>query len=182
MVVTPTENGDSSGRPSRRVDVTVTVPVPPVVVGAPKSSALTSAVQPSAVVETGAGQEMSGGGSSVTVTLKLHEPPPVAELTVTVVVPTGKKEPEVGVALTAPQLPKASAEPKLTTAPCVVPWKELATAMMSLGHSSAQAGSAPPPVVTSKLPVPTLLLASSSAVSVVAVAVVETTPAAPPAM
>jgi hypothetical protein len=46
--------------------------------------------------------------------VKLQLPPPVSEVTVTVVVPTGKKEPDAGDAVTAPQSPSGSAEAKVT--------------------------------------------------------------------
>ena len=43
---------------------------------------------------------------SSTVMVKLQEPPPVSEVALTAVVPTGKKEPEAGVELTDPQSPE----------------------------------------------------------------------------
>ena len=42
---------------------------------------------------------------------------PVEEITVTVVVPTGKNEPEAGEAVIVPQLPVVVAAGKVTTAP-----------------------------------------------------------------
>ena len=52
-----------------------------------------------------AGHVRVGGSVSFTVTVKLHDgPTPV--VTITVVVPIGKKEPDAGVAVTVPQLPE----------------------------------------------------------------------------
>jgi hypothetical protein len=52
-----------------------------------------------------AGQLIVGAGAFVTVMVKLQLPPPLSETTLITVVPTGKNEPEAGVAVTAPQLP-----------------------------------------------------------------------------
>jgi hypothetical protein len=54
------------------------------------------------------GQVIVGAAESMTVTVKLQNPPPVEELLVTVVVPIGKNEPEAGVLVTVPHVPKAS--------------------------------------------------------------------------
>jgi hypothetical protein len=54
------------------------------------------------------GQLIVGAAESITVTVKLQNPPPVAELLLTVVVPIGKNEPEAGVLVTVPHVPKAS--------------------------------------------------------------------------
>jgi len=56
----------------------------------------------------------------MTVTVKLHEPLPVAEVAVTVVVPTGKKECDACDVVIAPQLPKPSTE-KSTILPETAP-------------------------------------------------------------
>jgi hypothetical protein len=63
-----------------------------------------------------AGQEIVGGlvPLSSTVTVKLQLPPPVSEVTLTVVVPTGKNDPEAGTAVTVPQVPEGSAESNVT--------------------------------------------------------------------
>ena len=55
-----------------------------------------------------AGQLIVGGSSpvSMTVMLKEQEPPPVSEVAVTTVVPTGKNEPEAGTEDTEPQSPE----------------------------------------------------------------------------
>ena len=63
-----------------------------------------------------AGQVIVGAAVSTTVTLKL-QPPPVADVTTTVVVPIGKNDPEAGVAVIVPQLPNPSAAPNVTLAP-----------------------------------------------------------------
>ena len=52
-----------------------------------------------------AGQVIAGGMLSLTVTVKLANPPPDALLQVTVVTPFAKEEPEAGVQVTAPQVP-----------------------------------------------------------------------------
>ena len=55
---------------------------------------------------------------SITVTTKLHEPPPVEDETLTVVGPTGKNVPEAGEVCIVPQSPEVSMLPaKFTTAP-----------------------------------------------------------------
>lgn len=59
-----------------------------------------------------------GAGVLLTVIVKLQLPPPVADETVTVCVPTAKNEPEAGELVTAPQSPDDSMLPaKLTIAP-----------------------------------------------------------------
>ena len=52
-----------------------------------------------------AGQVIVGGCTSFTVMVKVQYPPPGSEVTVTVVVPTGKNDPEAGVAVMGPQIP-----------------------------------------------------------------------------
>ena len=112
--------------------VTVT-PLPPVV-GVPGS---TVAVQPLViVVATSAGQEIVGPEVVTTLTVKLHEPPPVVEVEETTVEPTGKKEPEAWLVLMEPQFPKGSAAPKVTKAPGCPLSVALAVTVMSFGHSS----------------------------------------------
>ena len=62
------------------------------------------------------GQEMVGEGESITVTANEQLPPPVEDVNVTTVVPTGKTDPDAGLAVTVPQLPFATASPKVTIA------------------------------------------------------------------
>ena len=77
--------------------------VPSLAVGVPSAVASTVVEQASVtLVTTFAGQEIVGGAASTTVTLKEHPPPPDEEETVTGVVPTGKKEPEAGLAVRLP--------------------------------------------------------------------------------
>src|SRR6185437_4684109 len=69
-----------------------------------------------------AGQVMLGGGVWTIVMVKLQEPPPVAEVTFTTVVPSGKNEPEAGLGVIAPQLPAiTSVEVKVTNLPGLPP-------------------------------------------------------------
>src|ERR1041384_2047067 len=90
IVVVPTGNGSLKSLSSLRSAVTV---APLLAVGVPGS---TVASQPSViVVVTGAGQGIVGRPPSPTVMLKLQEPPPVEDVEVTTVVPTGKKSPEL---------------------------------------------------------------------------------------
>ncbi len=86
---------------------------------------------------SGSGQVIVGGLSVSTVTVKLQLPPPVDELTLTVCVPTEKKETETGDAVTVPQSPEGSAEPNVTMAPDSVPCVVLAVTVILPGHSSA---------------------------------------------
>ena len=126
-VVTPAGNGRSCdlrtqfsplasqsymGLPSLRVAKTVTLL--PLVVGVPTVTAASQLLL--AVTSTPAGQLIVGGSTpvSVTVTVKLQLPPPVSEVTLTVVVPSGKNEPDAGVAVIAPQSPSDSAAAKVT--------------------------------------------------------------------
>ena len=82
-----------------------------------------------------AGQVIVGDCVSLTVTVKLQLPPP-GVVQVTVVVPTGKKDPEAGVHITAPQAGGAVAL-KGTVAPH---WPAVLLAMMLagqvIGHAS----------------------------------------------
>jgi len=72
---------------------------------------------PSAVAILSTGQEIVGAGVSTTVTVKL-QPGPDSEVTLTVVTPTGKSEPELGDAEIAPQSPSTlTADAKVTFAP-----------------------------------------------------------------
>src|SRR5438105_4949067 len=123
IVVVPAGYGASSAWPSPRSAATVTLL--PVVVGVPNSCTVTVAVQElSAFFVTVAGQLIVGAAEPVTVTTKWQTPPLSAELTVTVVCPTGKNVPDAGEVDNAPHSPDASAEPKVTIAPdtplCVV--------------------------------------------------------------
>jgi hypothetical protein len=98
------------------------------VVGVPIWTAVKVCVPPpSAVAVTPAGHEIVGGVASTTVIVKLQLPPPVSELTLTTVVPTGKKDPLGGLAKIAPQVPKGLPAAKLTIAPGLPPWVVLAT-------------------------------------------------------
>src|SRR5678815_2999635 len=63
-----------------------------------------------------AGHVMVGGWVSFTVTVKLEVAPEVVEM-FTVVVPTGKNDPDAGVTLTTPQVPPVVGAGKVTTAP-----------------------------------------------------------------
>jgi len=101
------------GKPSLRVPTTVTLS--PAVVGVPS---VTFATQfESALATLSAGQEMETAPPDwVTVTVKLQSPPPSDEVEVTVVVPTGKNEPDAGDDVTEPQLPPDSVA-NVTTAP-----------------------------------------------------------------
>src|SRR5688572_19560280 len=116
MVVTPAANGSSEllrtqlvpftsqvyiGQPSLRKPITVTLV--PVAVAVP--TLIAAAQVPSAVPVLSTGHEIVGGSSPVseTVIVKLQLPFPDSEVATTVVVPTGKNEPEAGVEVTAPQ-------------------------------------------------------------------------------
>lgn len=63
-----------------------------------------------------AGQVITGAWVSFTVTVNVHIEP-LDVVTVTVVVPFGKKEPEAGLALCVPHEPEIGGITKLTTAP-----------------------------------------------------------------
>src|SRR3989442_8428933 len=105
IVVVPTGYGSLNARSSLRCEVTVT-PLP-VVVGCPGSTVASQLL--SAVAVLLGGQVIVGtSGLSVTVIVKVQLPPPVSEVDVTVVVPTGKNEPEAGVEEIGPQLPVAT--------------------------------------------------------------------------
>jgi hypothetical protein len=88
----------------------MTVTLLPDVVGVPSVTDCSQLLL--AVTSWLAGQLIVGGlvPVSSTRTIKLQLPPPVAEVTVTVVEPTGKNEPDAGVAVTAPQSPVGSTE------------------------------------------------------------------------
>jgi hypothetical protein len=102
------------------------------------------------------GQVIVGAAVSTTFTLKLQPPPPVADVTTTVVSPIGKNDPEAGLAVIAPQLPKPSAGAKVTFAPpptpCVV-----AVVTISFGQSRTQS---PDGVPLTTVPVSELLLSA----------------------
>jgi hypothetical protein len=100
------------------------------------------------------GQEIVGAAVSTTVTLKLHPPPPVEDVVTTVVVPIGKNEPEAGLLVIVPQVPKPSAELKVTFAPPPAPWV-VAVLTTSFGQSSVQS---PPGVPLTTVPVAVALL------------------------
>lgn len=156
-VVTPAGNGSSvvfrvqlspltsqlyMALPSLRVPMTVTL-APPLVLGVPRVTVRSQLLF--AVTSWLAGQLMVGGlvPLSVTVTVKLQLPPLVAEVTLTVVVPTGKNEPDKGLAVTAPQSPEGSAEAKVTRAPRTELSVVLAVALRLAGQTSVQVVAAP---------------------------------------
>src|SRR5688572_1661172 len=118
MVVVPIGYGSVTGRSSLRVpEITTLLPV---AVGVPTLTV--ASAWPDAVSTVWFdGQVIVGEGESITVTAKEHVPPPTEDDTVTVVVPTGKKEPEAGAAVTVPQLPLATGSPKFTIAPGLPP-------------------------------------------------------------
>ena len=60
---------------------------------------------------------IDGGCTSFTVTVKVQVPPPIEDVAVTVVVPTGKNDPDAGVAVTVPQEPVVVGAGKVTAAP-----------------------------------------------------------------
>jgi hypothetical protein len=114
---------------------------------------------------------MVGAGVFKTVTVKVQLPPPVSEATLTTVEPTGKKEPEAGVAFIAPQLPLMPlAELKLTKAPGLPPCVVLAVAVILAGQSNEQVSPEEAPLTED--PAPEVLSAgSNSAVSLLTVTV-----------
>jgi hypothetical protein len=107
---------------------------------------------------------MVGSAVSVTVMVKLQLPPPVSEITLTTVVPTGKNEPEDGLELIAPQFPEILfVVVKFTIAPEVPFWLVLAATTISSRQPSVQV-CAPAVAGTFELKVDALLLGSNSAV------------------
>src|SRR6185295_17940894 len=84
---------------------------------------------------------------SSTVTIKLQLPPPVSEVTLTSVDPTGKNDPEAGVDVIAPQVPDCSAASNVTCAPRWLPSVVLATAFTLSGQLRVHVPP-PPPVGT----------------------------------
>ncbi len=91
------------GCPSLRAPVTVGVP--PQLSTAVGATGATAAVHPVVLSVTAliaVGHVIIGPSLSFTVTVKLHEGPAVVEQ-LTVVVPTGKNEPDVGEQVTVPQ-------------------------------------------------------------------------------
>src|SRR6266404_248302 len=91
------------GLPSLREAKTVTLS--PVVVGLPTFTEASQSLLASAVLSEGQ-LIVAAPPCSSTVTVKLQAPPPVSEVALTTVVPTGKNEPEAGVEETEPQLPE----------------------------------------------------------------------------
>jgi len=105
-----------------------------VVVGAPTATVSKPELSVS-VTTLSTGQEIVGAGVLATVTVKLQVGP-APEETLTVVVPIGKVEPELGFAEIAPQSPSTlMAEAKFTTAPL----GPVAVAMMFSGQLNEQA-------------------------------------------
>src|SRR5712691_11069408 len=76
----------------------------------------------------------------VTMTLKLQVPPLVSEVTLTVVVPTGKNDPEGVLVVIAPQSPKGTAASKVTCAPTTSFSVVFAVTVMLSGQSRTQLG------------------------------------------
>lgn len=106
-----------SGCPSLRAPVTVVVP--PQLSTAVGATMLTVAVQPVVllvVVLIDVGQVSDGASLSLTVTVKLQLGP-AEVLQLTVVVPTGKKSPELCEQVTVPQPAVVVGAAKLTFAP-----------------------------------------------------------------
>ena len=158
MVVVPAAKGASEalrvqlpfasqsymGLPSLRVANRDTLS--PVVVGVPTATAASQS--PLAFAAGGsAGQLIETlPVASSTVMLKLHMPPPVSEVAVTAVVPTGKNEPDAGVEVTDPQSPDDVGSLKVTCAPRWPPSVVLAKVVMLAGHSSVQVGPGAPAI------------------------------------
>jgi hypothetical protein len=92
-----------------------------------------------------AGQVIVGAAAATTVTVKVQLPPPTEDVTVTTVVPSGKVDPDAGLAVTVPQLPMASALGKVTTAAGLPPWVVFAATVMFGGQSSTHSAGVPPP-------------------------------------
>ncbi len=152
---TPTEKGRSTllrtqfspftsqlymGLPSLRDPTTVTLS--PVVVGVPRVTVAWQLL--SALATILAGQLIvTAEPDAVTVTTKLHSPP-CDDVTVTGVDPTGKKEPDDGLAVKVPQVPVVVASANVTCAPLVgTPFTSSvvsATALTLLGQSRVQLG------------------------------------------
>jgi hypothetical protein len=85
-------------------------------------------------MDTLPGQVMAGGCALLTVTVRLHAGPSQAEVQVTVVVPTGKTEPDGGEQVTGKLVPTASITVgawKVTTAEH---WPGSAEVVMSFGQ------------------------------------------------
>ena len=113
MVVVPIGYGSLTGRSSLRwLPITTLVPV---VLGVPTLT-VASGWPDGACTVWFAGQVIVGEGESITVTAKEQLPPPTEDVNVTTVVPTGKTDPDAGLAVTVPQLPFATASPKVTIA------------------------------------------------------------------
>ena len=93
----------------------------------------------------------------------------MAELTVTAVVPTGKNEPDDGVAVTAPQSPVGSAASKVTIAPRSPLTVVFAVALILSGQASVQATGAPTVTIVSS-PEAELSAALNSVLSLVTLA------------
>lgn len=122
------------------------MPEEPVAVGVPGST-----VAPAqSVVSTSllGGQLMVGAALSSTVTVNEQAPPPVVDVTVTVVVPTGKKEPDCTLDVKVPQSPTLSVPGNVTLAPEVEPWVVLAETVMLFGQSRVHVALLAPPAET----------------------------------
>src|SRR6185503_9192269 len=88
-----------------------------------------------------AGQVTVGACVSLTVMVNEHVdevPSSLRPVTTTVVVPTGKNDPEAGLALTTPQLPVKVGAGKLTIEPH---WFEAFVAVIFAGHVTTQGSS-----------------------------------------
>ena len=113
MVVVPIGYGSLTAR-SSVLELPITTLLP-VAVGVPTLTVASGWPDGAATVWL-AGQDIVGEGESITVTAKEQLPPPTEDVTVTIVVPTGKTEPEAGLAVTVPQLPLATGSSKVTIA------------------------------------------------------------------
>ena len=142
MVVVPIGYGSVTGR-SSLLSLPITT-LEPVAVGVPTLTVASGWPDGAATVWF-AGQVIVGDGESITVTAKEHVPPPTEDDTVTVVLPTGKKEPEAGFAVTVPQLPVAVPLSKVTIAPGFPLWVVFVATVRLGGQLSTHSAGVPPP-------------------------------------
>ncbi len=161
-VVVPVGNGSVSGLPSLRELVTVTLS--PVVVGVPASTLAWQLLSALAVLLGGQLIVTLPLVASTTVTEKGQPPSPCSELKLTMVVPTGKNEPEAGVAVIAPHVPVPMASGKVTCAPRTPFSVVSALTSMGDGHVRSQAVALDPVEMLNEA-VELLSLVSGSAVA-----------------
>ena len=122
------------GRPSLRTAVIVAFA--PVAVAVPTTTVAAQLL--SAVAVWLDGQVIVVFEVSSTVIVKVQLPPPVSEVPVTTVVPTGKNEPEGGVDVIDPQVPVPTGSGYVTCFPRCPPSVVSALVVMSLGQVSVQ--------------------------------------------